>query len=214
MLNIEHFVCNPFQENCYIVSDDTHEAVVIDCGAFYSEERKAVVDYIRRNNLLPVHLLATHAHIDHNFGNDTIYNEFGLKPEVSSLDESLMSRLPEQAEMFCNVSLNYEMPPVGKYLSEKDTIKFGNHEFSIIHTPGHTPGSVFYYCEEEAIAFSGDTLFRMSIGRTDLEQGSYADICKSLKNIVSMLPGETAILPGHGPKTTINDEKRMNPYMR
>lgn len=214
MLNIEHFVCNPFQENCYIVSDDTREAVIIDCGAFYQEERKAVVDYIRQRELKPVRLLTTHAHIDHNFGNDTIFNEFGLRPEVSGRDESLMGKLPEQAELFCNFSLNYEMPPVGRYLSETDTIPFGNHEFTIIPTPGHTPGSVFYYCKEERLAFSGDTLFRMSIGRTDFEQGSYIDIYKSLHNIISILPEDTTILPGHGPQTTIEDEKRMNPYMR
>lgn len=214
MLNIEHFVCNPFQENCYIVNDDTLETVIIDCGAFYPEERRAVVDYIRRNNLKPVHLIATHAHIDHNFGNNTIYNEFGLQPEVSGRDESLMNKLSAQAELFCNFSLNYDMPHVGKYLSENDTIKFGNHEFTIIPTPGHTPGSVFYYCKEEAVAFSGDTLFRMSIGRTDFEQGSYIDIYKSLKNIVLVLPETTKVLPGHGPETTIGDEKLMNPYMR
>lgn len=214
MLSIERFVCNPFQENCYVVSDETLEAAIIDCGAFYEEERRAVVDYIRSKNLKPIHLIATHAHIDHNFGNDTIYNEFGLRPEVSGKDESLMEKLREQAEQFCNFSLNYEMPSVGRYLSENDTIILGNHRFSVISTPGHTPGSVFYYCKEESLAFSGDTLFRMSIGRTDFEQGSYIDIYKSLKNIASVLPENTTVLPGHGPKTTISDEIRMNPYMR
>lgn len=214
MLNIKLFVCNPFQENCYIASDETKEAIIIDCGAFYQEERKAVIDYIRRNDLTPVHLLSTHAHIDHNFGNNTIHDEFGLCPEVHAKDEYLMKKLDEQAELFCNFKLDYKMPPVGKYLSDKDTISFGNHKFTIIPTPGHTPGSVFYYCEEEQLAFSGDTLFRMSIGRTDFEQGSYIDIYKSLRNIASILPGETTVLTGHGPKTTIHDEVSMNPYMK
>lgn len=214
MLNIEHFVCNPFQENCYIVSDETQEAVIIDCGAFYPEERKAVVDYIWYNNLKPTHLIATHAHIDHNFGNNTIFSEFGLRPEVCDKDELLMGKLSEQALAFCNYRLDYEMPGVGKYLTENDCILFGNHKFTIIPTPGHTPGSVFFYCEEEGLAFSGDTLFRMSIGRTDFELGSYKDICDSLRNIITILPEDTKILPGHGPCTTIAEEARMNPYMR
>lgn len=214
MLNIKNFVCNPFQENCYIVSDDTQEAVIIDCGAFYPEERKAVVEYIRSNNVSPVHLIATHAHIDHNFGNNTIFNEFGLKPEVYGKDVYLMGKLHEQALAFCNYKLDYQMPDVGKYLAETDEIRFGNHKFTIIPTPGHTPGSVFYYCENEGIAFSGDTLFRMSIGRTDFEMGSYKDIYDSLHKITNILPKDTNILPGHGPSTTIDDEARMNPYMR
>ena len=86
-MDITRFACNMLQENCYVVSDDTKECVIIDCGAFYQEERKAIVDYIRSNGLKPVHLLATHGHIDHNFGNNTIYEEFGLKPEVDAHDE-------------------------------------------------------------------------------------------------------------------------------
>lgn len=214
MLHIERFVCNPFQENCYIVSDETREAVIIDCGAFYQEERKAITDYIRGRNLVPRHLLATHAHIDHNFGNDTVRSEFGLLPEVSAADECLMAKLKEQAMLFANMRLDYEMPPVGRFFSKNDVIKFGNHEFTIISTPGHTPGSVFFYCAEEGIAFSGDTLFNMSIGRTDFEFGSYRDIMDSLQNIAELLPDDTVILSGHGPKTTIKAEKQSNPYFR
>ncbi len=213
MLEIKSFVCNPFQENCYVVSDETKEAVIVDCGAFYKEERKAIVGYIRDNGLTPKHLIATHAHIDHNFGNNTIYDEFRLSPEVFYKDEYLMGKLYEQAVNFCNYHLDYEMPQSIKYLHETDTIVFGNHEFTIIPTPGHTPGSVFYYCKEEGLAFSGDTLFRMSIGRTDFELGSYADIQKSLADVTSRLPLSTTILAGHGPSTTIEDEVRMNPFI-
>lgn len=214
MLHIEHFICNPFQENCYIVNDGTREAVIIDCGAFYAEERKSVIDYIHSNNLVPKHLIATHAHIDHNFGNDTIQKEFGLLPEVSKKDELLMDKLNEQAMMFANIRLNNPVPPVGKYLSDEDMICFGDHRFSIIPTPGHTPGSVFYYCKEENVAFSGDTLFNMSIGRTDLEAGSYRDIMTSLHRITDILPDETIIYPGHGHDTTILREKQINPYLK
>ena len=214
MMKIERFEVNPFQENCYIVSDDSGEGIIIDCGAFYEEERKAVVEYVMDNGIELKHLISTHGHIDHNFGNNTIYERFGLKPEVHAADEPLMSKLGEQALMFCNYKLNYKMPPVGRYLSEADTIRFGNHELNIINTPGHTPGSVFFYCKEEGVAFSGDTLFRMSIGRTDFELGSYKDIMDSLRQLPTILPDETTILPGHGPRTTMKAEKQDNPYLR
>lgn len=215
MINIQRFECNPFQENCYVANDNSGEAVIIDCGAFYDEERKAVTEYIRDNKLRPVHLIATHAHVDHNFGNDTIFKEFGLKPEVSGRDEMLMNHLPEQAMAFCNIQIDRNViPPVDRFFTEKDVICFGNHKLSILPTPGHTPGSVFFYCKEEHLAFSGDTLFRMSIGRTDFEQGCYTDIIASLHNVVAKLPDDTVILPGHGPQTNIKDELAMNPYIR
>ena len=213
MLQIERFVCNPFQENCYIVSDETGEAVIVDCGAFFPEERKAVTDYIHRNNLKVKHLVTTHGHIDHNFGNDTIAAEFGLRPEVSQADVCLMGKLKEQAMLFANISLDYVMPPIGRCFAGGDTVSFGTHTFDIISTPGHTPGSVFLYCKDEKIAFSGDTLFNMSIGRTDFELGSYHDIIDSLARVSRLLPDDVEVLPGHGPKTTMGQEKQFNPYL-
>lgn len=214
MLNIKRFVCNFFQENCYVVSDETKECVVIDCGAYYAEEKSAVADYIRNNSLTLRHLLATHAHIDHNFGNPAIFKEFGIKPMVSAKDEVLMNSLARQSEVLCNIKLKEEMPPVGAYLDENSIISFGSHQFSVIPTPGHTPGSVFLYCKEESIAFSGDTLFNMSIGRTDFEFGSFADIQQSLEMIKRTLPIDTVIYPGHGGQTTLGEEVRYNPFMQ
>lgn len=172
MLHIERFQVNMLQENCYVVSDDTLECVIIDCGAFYPEERKAITEYIRKNNLKPVHLLVTHGHLDHNFGNDTIYQEFGLKPEVAQGDEKLMKGLAHQAETFYQMQLDTRFPPIGHFFEEDEVIKFGNHEFTIIETPGHSNGSVCFYCEAEHVLFSGDTLFKSSIGRTDFPGGS------------------------------------------
>ena len=212
MLNIVRFVCNPIQENTYVMSDETNECVVVDCGAFFPEERKAIVDYIRSNHLVPKHLIATHGHIDHNFGNNTMFEEFGLQPEVHADEAQLMDTLPEQAESFCNITLDYEMPAVGRFLSANDKICFGSHTFTILETPGHTPGSVFYYCKEENVAFSGDTLFHNSVGRTDIPGGSMFLIIQSLRAI-SQLPDETQILPGHGDYTTMGKEQTSNPYL-
>lgn len=212
MLNIVRFVCNPIQENTYVMSDETNECVIVDCGAFFPEERKAIVDYIRSNHLVPKHLIATHGHIDHNFGNNTMFEEFGLQPEVHADEAQFMDTLPEQAESFCNITLDYEMPAVGRFLSANDKICFGSHTFTILETPGHTPGSVFYYCKEENVAFSGDTLFHNSVGRTDIPGGSMFLLIQSLRAI-SQLPDETQILPGHGDYTTMGKEQTSNPYL-
>ncbi|MBR2772094.1 MAG: MBL fold metallo-hydrolase, partial [Bacteroidales bacterium] len=97
MIKVQKFVCNMLQENCYVVNDETRECVIIDCGAFYPEERQAIVQYIRDNQLIPKHLLGTHGHLDHHFGDDTIYKYFGLKPEVHGGDGDMMENMSEQA---------------------------------------------------------------------------------------------------------------------
>ena len=214
MITIKNFTCNMLAENCYVVSDETKECVIIDCGALYEEEGAAITNYIQSFGLTPKHLLCTHGHFDHCLGNGIIYNTFGLKPEVHSDDEFLMVKMREQTYDFVGVNLPIEVPPVGRYLSDSDVITFGSHTFSILHTPGHTPGGVCYYCEAEGVLFSGDTLFRMSIGRTDFERSSYEDIVDSLFNVLAPLPSAAKVYPGHGPATTIADEVRYNLYFR
>ncbi len=212
MLHIEKFQVNMLQENCYVVNDETQECVIIDCGAFYPEERTAIVEYIWKNQLQPVHLLVTHGHLDHNFGNYTLYMEFGLKPEVSAQDESLMLHLRQQAETFYQLQLDYDFPPIDHFFEEDEKIKFGHHELEIIQTPGHSRGSVTFYCKEEKVAFTGDTLFQGSIGRTDFKGGSMFQIINSLR-FLAQLPDDTKVLPGHGKPTTIGEELAHNPYM-
>lgn len=213
-LTIQRFVCNMFQENTYVVSDETHEAVIIDCGAYYDAERQAIIRYIDGAGLKPVHLLATHAHIDHNIGNDTIADHYGLHPEVCADDEKLMGMLDTQANVLCGISLDHALPPVARYFRGGDNITFGSHQFKVIATPGHSPGCVVFHCEAENVAFTGDTLFRGSIGRTDFWQGSFSDIVTSLRRLVTNLPPETTLYPGHGPQTTIDDERKNNPYIQ
>jgi len=214
MLHIKSFTVNPIQENTYIVHDDTLEAIIIDCGSFYQEEHQALLSYIKENRLKPVHLLCTHGHLDHCFGNIIIYKEYGLKPEVMAEDKYLITKLDEQAKNLFGFELKEEIPPVGKYLKPDDLISFGTHQFSIIHTPGHTPGSCVYYCQEEKAAFTGDTLFHLSIGRTDFEGGCYSDMMKSLQTLKQFLSAETVIYSGHGPQSTMNLELKMNLYLK
>ena len=214
MIDIKRFMCNPLQENCYVVSDGSKECVIIDCGAFYQEEKDALCNYIRSNQLKPVHLVATHGHLDHNFGNATMYEEFGLKVEICSEDRFLIEDLPGQASNLFGMHMDEGQPPVGHWLKEGDTISFGHHTLQVIQTPGHTPGGVLFYCAEEGTVFTGDTLFRMSVGRTDFEGGSWEQLMQSLQTKVARLPKETIVLSGHGPQSTIADELTYNPYLR
>lgn len=212
MIKIKKFVCNMIEENTYILWDETSECVLIDCGAYYQEERDTIVHFIKENNLKPVHLLATHAHLDHNFGINTINEAFGLQPEVSEKDAPALETLKEQAQTLFGMQLDYDFPPVGHIFEEGETIKFGNHELTIIRTPGHTPGGVTFYCKEENIAFTGDTLFKGSVGRTDFPGGSMFQLINSLREL-SQLPDNTAVYAGHGEATTIGYELAHNPYM-
>ena len=214
MFHIKKLVCNPLEENCYVVSDETKECVIIDCVAYYPEEFAALEAYLRDQQLKPVHLLATHGHLDHNFGNVRLFHAYGLKVEICGEDQQLVEQLPEQAKNLFGMTISEECPQVGRLLKDGDEITFGSHTLCVLHTPGHSHGSCLYYCAEEKTVFTGDTLFRMSIGRTDFAEGSWAEMEQSLKNVVAKLPKETTVLAGHGPQSTIADELQYNPYLR
>lgn len=214
MFNVKRLMCNPLQENCYVVSDESRECVIIDCGALYEEEFAALDSYISDNQLKPVHLLATHAHLDHNFGDVRVCHQYDLKVEICEEDQELVEHLPEQAKSIFGITISEERPQVGRLLKDGDVITFGSHTLKVLQTPGHTHGSCLFYCAEEHTAFTGDTLFRMSIGRTDFEEGSWAEMEHSLTQVIAKLPKETIVLSGHGPQSTIADELQYNPYLR
>lgn len=214
MIKIERFVCNPLRENTYVVSDESKEAVIIDCGAYYEEEKTAIKDYIEGNGLKPKHLIATHGHVDHHLGDKFVYDTWGLKPEVDGSDAEFFDTLPQHASDVCGIDglTADDFEPVGKWLTGADTISFGSHQFSIMETPGHSPGGVAYYCEEEKVLFTGDTLFKGTIGRTDVGGGSMFMIIQSLR-MLSQLPDDVTVYPGHGEITTIGTEVSTNPYL-
>jgi glyoxylase-like metal-dependent hydrolase (beta-lactamase superfamily II) len=212
-LNIKTFVVNQLQENCYVVSDATREAVIIDCGAYYDTERTAIVNYLRDNDLTPRHLLCTHGHFDHAFGIDTIFKEFGLHPEIHEADRHLVEDMDEQYRSMMGLPYHHDSVPVEHCLADGDIITFGTHRLRVIHVPGHSPGGLVFWCETEKTAFTGDTVFRMSVGRTDLPGGSWQQLMQSLRHLAALLPGDTRLYPGHGPITTMDDERSYNPYL-
>lgn len=212
MIEIKRFVCNMLQENCYVVSDDSGEAVVIDCGAYYEAERQAIVRYIDENGLRLRHLLCTHAHFDHCFGNAALWRRYGVKPCLPHGDE-YMADLDQQMRQMMGSGYSEEQAPVGCFYEASAVFTFGTHRLTVLHTPGHSLGSCCLYCADEGVLFSGDTLFCQSIGRTDFEGGSWTDMQQSLQQLAT-LPTDTRVLSGHGPETTIGRELQTNPYLR
>ena len=212
MLRIQAFEVNPLHENCYVINDETKECVIIDCGALTETEQNAVIAYINDEGLKPVHNLGTHGHLDHHFGDAAILSAFNLQPEVAEGDKVLMQHPREAALQMLGMDLNIDLPAGNLKLTENEEVKFGSHTFKIIRTPGHSPGSVSFYCAEENVLFTGDTLFKGSIGRTDFPGGSMFQIISSLREL-AQLPDKTIVYPGHGPQTSIGFELAHNPYM-
>ena len=195
MLKIETFVVNMIQENCYIVSDETHETVIIDCGAFYDNDKERIKAYIEKNKLVPVHSIFTHGHFDHIIGSKFLFDTYGIKPEISAKDTDLYYDCEKQLNDFVGLNINLQLPNINKIIDDKYKIKFGTHTLSVISTPGHTPGGVSFYCKEENVLFSGDSLFYCSVGRTDLPGGDGNVLIEMLKqNILTPYSRGTVVL--------------------
>ena len=210
---IKTFVVNIVGENCYVISDDSREAVIIDCGASRPSEYAEITDYIELNELHPVAHLLTHAHFDHILGAGFIEERYGLQPRCHAADLPLLTGLPQQYQDFLGIPFRDKQPTAGAPLDAFTTVTFGTHALQVIPCPGHTPGGICLYCPEEQILFSGDSLFRFSIGRTDLPGGHHWTLITSLKHLLSAIPPATTVYPGHGPTTTIATEQTSNPYL-
>ncbi|MFI3296870.1 MAG: MBL fold metallo-hydrolase [bacterium] len=212
-MKIIAIINNPFQECTYIVYDEkSGEAAIIDCGALFEKEEIAIANFIEENKLTVKHLLNTHAHLDHTFGNHWAANKYGVKPMAHEADNPLMAKLPEHIRQF-GLPIEVIVEPFGGFLKEGDTIAVGDGKLEVLHTPGHTAGGICFYCKEDNFIIVGDTLFYGSIGRTDLEGGSMTEIIRSIQTKLISLPDSTRVYCGHGPTTTIGDEKANNPYV-
>lgn len=212
-MQINRFIVNMIEENCYLIYDETNEAALIDCGAFYDEERKAISDFIASNKLHLTRMINTHGHFDHLFGADYINKEYGVELEISTDERETYQSAVSQMKRFMHHPFPLQLPPVCNYFNDGDKLTVGDMMLRVIATPGHTPGGVCLYCEKEGVLFSGDSLFRRAIGRCDLPGGNEEQLIDALRTRVLSLPEDVKVLPGHGEATTIGEERRMNEYL-
>lgn len=211
-MTIKTFTFNPFQENTYLVYDETNEAVLIDAGCISDEEKEVLKRFIEENKLTLKRLINTHLHLDHQFGNKFIFNTFGLKPEAGQEDEYLLENVVAQARSY-GFPISDEAQSLGGYIVDNQEIKFGSSSLIALHVPGHSPGSMAFYSQKGGVLFAGDVLFKGSVGRTDLPKGDHATLITSITEKLLPLPDSTVVYCGHGPATTIGNEKKNNPYL-
>lgn len=212
-MRIKRFEFNMFPVNTYVLWDETKETVIIDPGCFYEEEKQILKDYITDNNLTVKHLLNTHLHLDHIFGNPFVEKEFNISPSANKADEFWIEEAPKQSRLF-GFELKEKPISIQHYLYDGDVVTFGNNLLDVIHVPGHSPGSIVFYNKTEHCMFSGDVLFQGSIGRADLTGGNFDELIEHICSRLFVLPEQTVVYPGHGPSTTIGNEKKNNPFFR
>lgn len=210
MLYLKTFTFNAFQENTYLVYDDKGEAIIFDPGNSNNTENSLVKNFIEEKKLCLSRLILTHAHLDHVLGNRFISDNYGLLPEVNENDLFLIEGMMQTANLYGVPAEESPMPE--KFIHEGDKIKLGEYTFDCLHTPGHSPGSICFYNEQNKFAIVGDVLFYGSIGRTDLPRGNHEDLLNSIREKLFVLPDDVKIYSGHGPSTSIGFEKNNNPF--
>jgi glyoxylase-like metal-dependent hydrolase (beta-lactamase superfamily II) len=211
MINIKAFVFNPFQENTYILSDETGECAIVDPGCNTEKEFSELLNYISSNQFKAVKLINTHGHIDHVLGLSRVSEHFQLKPEINKVELYLTDNFVSQGKMF---GFNAEpIPNFTNFLEEGTPVIFGNSRLEVLLVPGHTLGSVAFFNILDKFVITGDVLFKGSIGRTDLPGGDYNVLMESINNKLLNLGDDVKIFPGHGPSSTIGEEKRSNPFL-
>lgn len=209
-MEIKRVVFNPFRENTYLVWDATNEAIVIDAGNMSESENAMFKELISSLGVKPVMAVNTHGHFDHTQGVKWLKEEYGVEFACSSKDKFLIDA--SSGGVVYGLRCN-EVPEIDVDLDSVDSVKFGDTELRIIKTPGHTPGHVVLFNEKERVLFTGDTLFKESIGRTDLPGGDYSWIMKSILEEVVPLGDDVVIYPGHEDSSTIGHETLYNPFI-
>ncbi|MFY0252735.1 MBL fold metallo-hydrolase [Chitinophaga sp. 30R24] len=212
MIEIKQFTFGPLQENTFLLINGKKECIIIDPGCYFQDERKELLQYIQTHELNVIRLLNTHCHFDHIFGNKLVLDTYHVRPEFHELEQPVLDRSQQAAAMY---NIPFEPSPnAGRYLMDGEKILFGTDELTVLLTPGHSPGSVAFYCAGQQFVIGGDTLFYQSIGRTDLPGGNHATLLQSIREKLFVLPDEVRVLPGHGPATSIGFEKRTNPFLQ
>lgn len=212
MIQLQSFTFSPFQENTYLLSDENKNAIIIDPGMYGAQELKKMIDYIQQNELKPQQVLLTHAHLDHIFGLKSFLKEYDL-PFFLHEKELPVYNTAEAVAANYGVALSL---PSRQFdlISENDKVSFGGEDLEIRFAPGHSPGSICFYSQENNWIISGDVLFQNSIGRTDLPGGDTDTLLKSVQTQLFTLPDETTVYSGHGPSTTVGLEKMNNPFFK
>ena len=203
----------PFQENTYVIYDQTLECIVIDPGCTNAAERAELLKNIDDLGLKPVRLINTHCHVDHIPGNPLIAETYNIGLEIHPNEVEVLKNAVNYADIF-RIEMSGEQPPVKAFINHGDEIKFGTTVLKTLLTPGHSPGSISFYNETEGYVVSGDVLFYRSIGRYDLPGASGEVLFKSITTQLMTLPDDVKVYSGHGPETTIGSERRHNPFMK
>ena len=211
MLKIACLPFNPIQENTYVLWDETNECVVIDAGNSSPREDAALDNFIAEHGLKPVLAANTHGHFDHTLGVEHLKQRYGIPFALSSKDTFLLENAATSGSIF-GVKVG-AMPTVERDLDGEQEIRFGKTTLRVLRTPGHTPGHVAFFDEGSKSLFTGDTLFRESIGRTDLPGGDYSWIMRSILDVLVPLGDEVHVYPGHGPESTSGHEVLYNPFI-
>jgi hydroxyacylglutathione hydrolase len=210
MLSIQYFTFGPFEENTYVLFDETKEAVVIDPGCSDRQEENELKEFIATQALKVKLLLNTHCHVDHVLGNTFVKDTYQVPFLMHKLDEPVLRSAKMMAPLY-GVH-NYQEATPDRFIDEGDTIEFGTQKLKVLFLPGHAPGHVGFYHESQKVVIGGDVLFQHSIGRTDLPGGNFDVLINSIHQKLFTLPDDVVVYPGHGPETTIGEEKIHNPF--
>ena len=210
---VAEFAFNPFQENTYILHDETKECIIIDPGCFTQVEKDTLVKFIEDNELKPVRLINTHCHLDHIFGNYFVSQKYNLELEIHEGELPVLESVPRVCQQYGIPFSEPEVKP-GRFIEEGEEIKFGNTVLKTLFTPGHSPASISFFCEKDKYVIAGDVLFYGSIGRTDLPGGNFQTLISVIKEQFFTLGDDVKVYPGHGPATTVGFEKANNQFLQ
>lgn len=210
-MQIKVFTFNPFQENTYVLYENTKECIIVDPGCSNYEEENALKDFISSEKLKVVRLVNTHCHIDHILGNNFVHEEYGLLPEYSKKEIPVME-LAKQSSLLYEIPYN-DSPAAKNFIEEGELIEFGECKLEILSVPGHSPGHLVFVNKNDKRIIGGDVLFYGSIGRTDLPLGNHQDLINNIKQKLFSLDDGFMVYPGHGSETSLGFEKRSNPFL-